>query len=101
VGALQRRDAGRNDSCPCGSGRKFKACCSPRVVYMRTELDCGCAAVASLAAVRYERRPTRRWGRACSDAYERGRAAEPLVAAQRSSSASPADLVAELVVRTR
>lgn len=24
---LQRRQVGRNDPCPCGSGRKYKACC--------------------------------------------------------------------------
>lgn len=22
--------AGRNDACPCGSGRKFKKCCEPK-----------------------------------------------------------------------
>jgi len=25
--AMERRHPGRNDACPCGSGRKFKACC--------------------------------------------------------------------------
>ncbi|MEJ5170350.1 MAG: SEC-C metal-binding domain-containing protein [Fimbriimonadales bacterium] len=25
------RGVGRNDPCPCGSGRKFKACCAPRL----------------------------------------------------------------------
>jgi hypothetical protein len=25
------RDIGRNDPCPCGSGRKFKKCCLPRI----------------------------------------------------------------------
>lgn len=28
---LNSRQAGRNDPCPCGSGRKFKQCCLPRV----------------------------------------------------------------------
>jgi uncharacterized protein YecA (UPF0149 family) len=24
------KGVGRNDPCPCGSGKKFKACCLPR-----------------------------------------------------------------------
>lgn len=28
--AARRRAAGRNDPCPCGSGRKYKHCCLPR-----------------------------------------------------------------------
>lgn len=34
AGAPQRnpyRDVGRNDPCPCGSGKKFKKCCLPQV----------------------------------------------------------------------
>jgi len=26
-GIIQRRKVGRNDPCPCGSGRKYKKCC--------------------------------------------------------------------------
>ncbi len=29
--AAKFRGVGRNDPCPCGSGRKFKACCAPRL----------------------------------------------------------------------
>jgi len=29
--AAKYRGVGRNDPCPCGSGRKFKACCAPRL----------------------------------------------------------------------
>jgi len=25
-----RKDVGRNDACPCGSGRKFKRCCEAK-----------------------------------------------------------------------
>jgi len=28
---LKRRKAGRNDPCPCGSGKKYKKCCLPRI----------------------------------------------------------------------
>ena len=27
----QHRRVGRNESCPCGSGKKFKACCKARI----------------------------------------------------------------------
>jgi uncharacterized protein YecA (UPF0149 family) len=32
VGTIVRHDphVGRNDPCPCGSGRKFKKCCGAR-----------------------------------------------------------------------
>jgi SEC-C motif-containing protein len=30
-GDLQLRDVGRNEPCPCGSGRKLKHCCGKRV----------------------------------------------------------------------
>ena len=28
----QMRDVGRNDPCPCGSGKKFKKCCLPKTI---------------------------------------------------------------------
>ena len=28
---IQQRKIGRNDKCPCGSGRKFKKCCEYKV----------------------------------------------------------------------
>ena len=28
-------DPGRNDPCPCGSGRKYKKCCEPYARIMR------------------------------------------------------------------
>ena len=30
VPVLGEQKVGRNDPCPCGSGRKFKKCCEPR-----------------------------------------------------------------------
>jgi len=29
-GKRRRPKVGRNDPCPCGSGKKFKKCCQPR-----------------------------------------------------------------------
>ena len=34
-----RRKAGRNDPCPCGSGKKYKKCCLPRDEAVRVEDD--------------------------------------------------------------
>lgn len=33
---------GRNDPCPCDSGKKFKACCSTIPVHVRACRMCGC-----------------------------------------------------------
>lgn len=33
---------GRNDPCPCGSGKKFKKCCEPKMIrgkFLATKLD--------------------------------------------------------------
>lgn len=29
--SVQVREVGRNDRCPCGSGKKYKQCCAARV----------------------------------------------------------------------
>src|SRR5687767_13952526 len=47
--------AGRNDPCPCGSGRKFKKCClgksdAATAVYTREEREVALGRVARLAA---------------------------------------------------
>ena len=31
----QTPKAGRNDACPCGSGKKFKKCCEPKAHSLR------------------------------------------------------------------
>lgn len=33
---------GRNDPCPCNSGKKFKACCISKRAFVRTCRQCGC-----------------------------------------------------------
>lgn len=36
------KKAGRNDPCPCGSGKKFKKCCESKMLggrYMATKVD--------------------------------------------------------------
>ena len=46
--------AGRNDACPCGSGKKFKKCCEPKEQKSRGNLALlvivGLLMVAGLAA---------------------------------------------------
>ncbi|MFN8640982.1 MAG: SEC-C metal-binding domain-containing protein [Candidatus Binatia bacterium] len=51
---------GRNDACPCGSGRKHKACCAARegevdrvVLALRQSEDAAVAAVSRFARARY------------------------------------------------
>ena len=45
---LAPRDVGRNDPCPCGSGRKYKACCSGRT--LRVPLVARCRWLLTRAA---------------------------------------------------
>lgn len=36
--------AGRNDPCPCGSGKKFKKCCESKMIgkrFMATKIESG------------------------------------------------------------
>ena len=49
IGATDNEGTGRNDPCPCGSGRKFKQCCqvAPRA---RTEAPAARTAIGSSAA---------------------------------------------------
>jgi hypothetical protein len=56
-GRAPAQDAGRNDPCPCESGRKFKVCCERRLCRMKREDDCARAAMASLAGAPYEETP--------------------------------------------
>lgn len=39
VDFANRKKAGRNDPCPCGSGKKYKKCCLPRDEALRVEDD--------------------------------------------------------------
>lgn len=41
--------AGRNDSCPCGSGRKYKKCCALKSADRRTSKLLIAAVLAALA----------------------------------------------------
>lgn len=37
-----KKKTGRNDPCPCGSGKKFKKCCESKMIggrYMATKID--------------------------------------------------------------
>lgn len=41
---------GRNDPCPCGSGKKFKRCCEARTPAARSSRILAIAVVAAMAA---------------------------------------------------
>lgn len=32
---IREERVGRNDPCPCGSGKKYKKCCAPNVIYLK------------------------------------------------------------------
>lgn len=43
--------AGRNEPCPCGSGRKFKRCCEAKAAHLRTRTIVLLAVGAILVAI--------------------------------------------------
>ena len=51
----QAAKAGRNDPCPCGSGKKYKKCCELKASHSRSSvimmLIVGAAIVGAIAAV--------------------------------------------------
>jgi hypothetical protein len=49
--AVRSAKAGRNDPCPCGSGRKLKRCCGGRRGLASTRVMLAAVAVAILAAI--------------------------------------------------
>jgi len=40
---------GRNDPCPCGSGKKYKQCCQKREQFERTKKDIKMRSIKSLS----------------------------------------------------
>ena len=39
IQAVKRKEPGRNDDCPCGSGEKYKKCCLKKIEFADSKID--------------------------------------------------------------